>query len=163
MLCRSLDLARQSCAYLSNHDVRCIAWEFKLLSETLPAGSISISVEQQHLQRARVLQAQNMQQTVRLPVAFVREHLPEVERLPLGDKHIVRVQLVYLPPFAADITPETPAVRVEELNDGVTVQPDRGRGDLISYRLSGLPLTASQAAVNGYYVRGTLQGFYITS
>lgn len=95
-----------------------------------------------------------MQVSMRLPVPFVREHLPEVEKLPAGDKHIIRVQLVYLRPFACDVTPETPAMRVEELDDGVVVRKDRCRDDFCMYTLAGVSLCNSQATINGYYVRG---------
>lgn len=97
-----------------------------------------------------------MQATMRIPVAFVREYLPEALALPLGDRHIIHVQLVYLPAYASDISPETPAVKVEELLDGVIVRKDKGRADCAAYSLSGLPLTGSQAASEGYWVRGKL-------
>lgn len=93
---------------------------------------------------------------MRVPLSFVREYLPEAHDMPIGDKHVIRVQLVYLPPFAYDVTPETPAVGGDELSQGVTVRKDKGRGDMVAYSLSGLPLTSSQAAIEGYWVRGML-------
>jgi hypothetical protein len=75
-------------------------------------------------------------------------------RLPFYTGHRIKVQLVLLPAHASDITSDTPAVEVIELNQGVTVRRNKAKSGSGVFILGGLALTNSKPAVQGFFVRG---------
>lgn len=81
----------------------------------------------------------------------------------LGTNRSLAVQLVLLPPHAEDSTPASPAQRVIDLDIscGVTVRRNRSgsRGSAREYfSLAGLPLTRSEPAREGWFLRGEQRG-----
>jgi hypothetical protein len=89
-----------------------------------------------------------------MPSALVFEHMPEIANLPYGTSWPIKVQLVLLPPHASDITPESPAVEVIHLNQGVTVRRSKTATDTGSFNLAGIALTCSKPAKKGYTITG---------
>jgi hypothetical protein len=71
------------------------------------------------------------------------------------------VQLVLLPPFASDVTPETPAQCIIQLQHGVTVrkalQKGRSSSSGYTFTLGGLALKRQQPVREQWYLRGGWQ------
>jgi hypothetical protein len=78
-----------------------------------------------------------------------------------GDTRAVKLQLVLLPPFAADITPESPPQLLKELHHGITLRKSacmkRGVLQYYKYSIEGLPLSASEPYKNSWFLRGEVQ------
>lgn len=89
-----------------------------------------------------------------LPAALAKSHMPGLAELPAGTSVSIRVQLVLLPPYACDVTPDTPAQGVQELRHGVSVYRKSGKAEI--FPLSGLSLTRSKPVVENWHLRGEL-------
>jgi hypothetical protein len=77
--------------------------------------------------------------------------MPELANAPPQTTIAVTLQLVLLPPFAADVSADTlPAQRVIKLT-GVTVCKTGAKGDC--YVLGGVALTRSEPVRDGWYLR----------
>lgn len=95
-----------------------------------------------------------MDKQMYIPSTLVYEHMPELANIPYGKSMSIQVQLVLLPPHASDVTPESPAMEVIQLNYGVTVRKSRTATDTGSFNLAGIALTCSKPAKKAYIVTG---------
>jgi hypothetical protein len=79
-----------------------------------------------------------------------------------GSSCNIALQLVLLPPFAADISPDSPPRRVIELRHDITLrkspQGRRGKAMQFTYPLAGLTLRRSEPTTNGWFLRGRCDG-----
>jgi hypothetical protein len=103
-----------------------------------------------------LLQLQNLGSSRWLPKSLVDTHMPELANAAPKTTLPVTLQLVLLPPEAADVSIDTPAQHVLDLNYGVTVRKasdkgDKKKGDM--YMLAGLPFMRSAPVVEGWFLR----------
>jgi hypothetical protein len=96
-------------------------------------------------------QLQNLSTSRWVPKQLVMTHMPELADAEPRTSIPVTLQLVLLPPEAADVSAETPAQLVIELRNGVTVRKTGGKSDL--YMLAGLPFMRSEPVRDGWYLR----------
>lgn len=107
------------------------------------------------------LQTQSMQAIMYVPSALVSTHIGVLGDMEPCTSMPVQLQLVLLPRHAADVTPDTPAQGVIELRHDVAVRKGKvnQKTGSCSYIISGLPLTHSQPARDGWFVRGEAWAF----
>jgi hypothetical protein len=96
---------------------------------------------------------QSMKALMYVPARLASVHMDELQQMPSNTSRPIRVQLVLLPPYAEDVTPHTPAQSVMELWHGITVSR-HGKHSNSWYTLSGLALTGSAPARQGWWLRG---------
>jgi hypothetical protein len=99
-----------------------------------------------------LLQLQNLASSKWLPKSIIETHMPKVANAPSKTTVPITLQLVLLPPEAADVSVDTPAQRVIDLNNGVTVRKARGKGADM-YLLGGLSFRRSEPVRDGWFVR----------
>jgi hypothetical protein len=75
-----------------------------------------------------------------------------------GSNRPITLQLVSLPPYAADISAATPAQHVRVVRHGIAVRKHavmvKGEVKCHMYPVSGLPLARSEQRTNGWFLRG---------
>jgi hypothetical protein len=96
-------------------------------------------------------QLQHLSKSSWLPKQLVMTHMPELANAAPMTSVNVKLQLVLLPPEAADVSAETPAQRVIELRHDVTVRKTGKSGDLFS--LAGLAFKRSEPVLQGWFLR----------
>lgn len=86
------------------------------------------------------LQKQQASTSLRLPNDFISQHCPEI--LQNGEKYQFAVQVVLLPPYASDSTPDTPAQQVLDQQGAFVKRVEETS-------MGSLPKTTSRTCVYG--------------
>lgn len=90
-----------------------------------------------------------------LPWSLVGTHMTELAGMEPRTGKPIAVQLVLLPPYASDVTPEAPPQEVIDLKHGITVRKTKPASVTTPvFALSGLPLARSRPVQESWYLRG---------